>query len=537
MEETDRFVDYIFVPNSDEPDESDVSDHETDGEDEVDTDDSDHKTDKFEPQSYARISENYDPSQKKLEPDHQFQWVKGEHIYDDEPTNEVLLTQKERFRIQSYSHVELFELYFSDEMKQYIIDATKENGYLLSKERLDVFLGILLQSVLNKKTSQRDYWSEHPILRCEAVATAMGRREFEAIKSHLKCSMPTDEDKNDKVWRVRKLLDLFRDRCMQFGFFTTALSVDEMMLKFFGRSVLKQFIKGKPIRSGIKMWSVCSSNGYMYNCDIYCGKNSSTNSPLSHCAQGSRVVLQMLEKLFSSHSPRKLSRFHAYFDNLFTSPDLLVHLKRIGVGATGTVRKDRVSESNEVDKKAPRGTYEVKHDVNSGINFITVMDSKPVSILSTRAGVTPLSSVKRIDKETRRKKDLPFPNAFTAYNKFMGGVDIHDQHCNKVLPMFRSKKWTWVILMRILQASITNAVVIYNTAANGADKITKKELTLSISDHYLRKSQVVPARNHVWQTSSSSRRCSGSDCEVRTWKYCEQCEKFLCKGCFPKSHS
>ena len=43
--------------------------------------------------------------------------------------------------------------------------------------------------------------------------------------------------------------------------------------------------------------------------------------------------------------------------------------------------------TNDIVKKANRGSYSVKHYKNSGTNYITIMDSKPVSILSTAAGV------------------------------------------------------------------------------------------------------------------------------------------------------
>ena len=36
-------------------------------------------------------------------------------------------------------------------------------------------------------------------------------------------------------------------------------------------------------------------------------------------------------------SPRKMIKYNIYFDNYFCSSDLLVHLRNIGVRATGTV--------------------------------------------------------------------------------------------------------------------------------------------------------------------------------------------------------
>lgn len=133
----------------------------------------------------------------------------------------------------------------------------------------------------------------------------MSRNKFETIKSKIKYYKPEEaNNKTDKVWRVRSMLNIFRKTLVQFGIFSTAISIDEMMIKYFGRSNLKQFIKSKPIRFGIKMWALCSASGYLYDCDIYCGKNSSNDEVLSNCALGSRVVVLMLQNLLQNVPPR-----------------------------------------------------------------------------------------------------------------------------------------------------------------------------------------------------------------------------------------
>jgi len=309
-----------------------------------------------------------------------------------------------------------------------------------------------------------------------------------------------------------------------------------MMCKYFGRNSIKQFIKSKPIRYGIKMWALCGASGFLYDCDIYCGKNSGKDGMLANCAMGSRVVLQMLEQLLCNISPRKLSRYHVYFDNLFCCPDLLVHLKKAGLRATGTVRENRIDQKNNVDKDAPRGTYAVKHDKNSGVNFITVKDSKLVSVLSTAAGVTPQSSVKRYSKELKSKVEIPFPNAFKIYNLFMGGVDIHDMYCNRLLPIIRSKKWTWIIFIRIIQSSITNATVLWNSASSKEQKRTVKDFALSIVKSYM-KCKSERAIKHKIVKSTLYKYCKNQKkCGKRTYSFCEDCESFFCSSCLNDAH-
>lgn len=239
----------------------------------------------------------------------------------------------------------------------------------------------------------------------------MSRDTFLGIKSALKYAPLKDRNDSDIIWRVQRMVDIFNDNIIQFGIFSTAQSIDEMMVKFYGRLAIKQFIKAKPIRFGIKQWGICSANGHLFYFDVYCGKNSEIEVKLSKIAMGSRVVLQMLEKLLRNTPAHKIGQYHIYFDNLFCCPDLLIHLKKLGLRATRIVRNDRIQAENGLEKDAPRGTYAVQYDLFSGMNFISVQDSKKVSIISTAAGVTALSTVQRYVKGDGRN-DLEFPNAF-----------------------------------------------------------------------------------------------------------------------------
>ena len=92
-------------------------------------------------------------------------------------------------------------------------------------------------------------------------------------------------------------------------------SVDEHMIKFKGRTIMRQHIKNKPIKWGFKMWYRCApKTGYFYELDIYTGKKETTEFGL-----GESVVLQLTEKLNGSFS-------RIFFDNVFTSSSLMREL-------------------------------------------------------------------------------------------------------------------------------------------------------------------------------------------------------------------
>ncbi|XP_043460999.1 piggyBac transposable element-derived protein 3-like [Leptopilina heterotoma] len=332
VKEDEEIMDAVLIPN---PDDSGESDIESDFEECLNDESS--ELEETARSSFHQTMKNYSDNQSKLEPNHNFQW--------------------------------------SSELKSYIIEATRQNGYNLSKDDFDAFVGIIILSSLNQRKSQRDYWCTDELLACKPIVSAMSRTKFEDVKSKIKMSKSEDENSEDKAWRVRVPLEIFRKNLKQFGFFLTCLSVDEMMLKFYGRTVMKQFIKGKPIRFGIKMWAICSVEGFLFDCDIYCGKGSNFYSfdladKLSKCPLGSRVVMQMTQSLLTSVVPKKLSQYHLYFDNYFSSPDLMVHLKNNGLRATGTVRQNRLKVKNNVPANSKRGTFEVQHDKTSADYYL-----------------------------------------------------------------------------------------------------------------------------------------------------------------------
>jgi len=128
-----------------------------------------------------------------------------------------MLKKSVKKKIQDSEPMELFKTFFSIEIKQYIIDASKENDFNLQLQGLNTFLGIIILTSFNKRKSQRDYWSTDPFLSCNVVSSAMSRNTFKKIKSRLKYSKPGDRDPNNNGWRVRVLLNLFQTNLLKFG--------------------------------------------------------------------------------------------------------------------------------------------------------------------------------------------------------------------------------------------------------------------------------------------------------------------------------
>ena len=105
------------------------------------------------------------------------------------------------------------------------------------------------------------------------------------------------------------------------------------MIPYYGRHSAKQYIHGKPVRYGFKVWSLCSSDGAGLTFEPYCG--SDTKIVDEKMGQGPNVVLDLVSK-------SRISRGSSvYFDNLFTSFPLLDRLSEMEIAGTGTAHQNR----------------------------------------------------------------------------------------------------------------------------------------------------------------------------------------------------
>lgn len=232
MLERNHHIEVSMLPQADTSDLESESDSNNE---ENESDDEERSNEIHNILSYKQIHAQYLPTQKNLEDDHKYDWEKGEKVYNEIPVNEYLLKESDKKKISSTSPTELFEMFFSSEIKTYIIEASAENGITVSLFDLDIFIGIIILSTFNKRDAIRDYWSTDPLLECPIVRSAMSRNDFWTLKGKMKYSKHSDQDSSDPAWRIRKIFEIFKRNLKRFGYFQTALAVDEMMVKFFGR--------------------------------------------------------------------------------------------------------------------------------------------------------------------------------------------------------------------------------------------------------------------------------------------------------------
>lgn len=306
--------------------------------------------------------------------------------------------------------------------------------------------------------SWRDYWSTSIDLKVPFVSDVMSRKRFNDILTflHINDNSSRAKDCKDKLYKLRPFLTTFNNRNSELYNMTREVSVDESMIIFKGRSTLKQYNPMKPIKRGYKLWCLADQHGYISNLSIYQGKEEVIDE-FHNFGLGERVVLNLTKPYWNKG-------IMVYFDNYFTSINLLEKLKTENTFACGTIRSTRKGiPPLAPDESLKRGMFDYKTNI-MGITVYKWKDNRIVHLASNFHG-TEVDTVKRTQKDGS-KLQVPCPRIIKDYNKYMGGVDKADQLRALYCVNRKSHKWWHRLFWGILDITFVNSYIINNALQN-----------------------------------------------------------------------
>ena len=190
-----------------------------------------------------------------------------------------------------------------------------QNGrnFTVTKEELKAFREISFAMAIHNLPTIVEYWRVDNLIGNDGIQNTMIRNRFCEILQNLHFADNRNDDKTDKGFKMRPLIDHLNSKFSKVLSNDSEQSTDEHMVKFKERSGMKQYTKSKPIKWDFKFWFRCSSKSdYLYQTDIYLGRKQ---TPEFNLGLGEEVVLQLtkdLERLFCAVS----------FYNFFNSPKL-----------------------------------------------------------------------------------------------------------------------------------------------------------------------------------------------------------------------
>ena len=158
----------------------------------------------------------------------------------------------------------------------------------MSIPELKTWLGLMLAiGIVQKKGRLGEYWSTHWLTQTPGFNDMMPKNRFLQILRYLHFVDNEDVsvDKTNKMWKVQNVLDFHNKRFRAVYCPRRELSMGETMLKFKGRLSIKQYIKIKPIKWGIKIFTLAEAKtGYVMNLLPYAWKHEDTGRRCSMSA-------------------------------------------------------------------------------------------------------------------------------------------------------------------------------------------------------------------------------------------------------------
>lgn len=496
-------------------------------------------------------------------------WTKASPTYDMKPTSDedrrIELLSGEMSNVEP---IDMFLKFFNEELLEHIVTESVKYAHQNNRLKFSLtvpvlkrFIGILMFTGYSTLPQEQLYWSVSPDVNCPIVRETMNRATYLSIKQNIHLADNTILDKNDKLAKVRPYLNILNKNFMQFDVFATNLSIDEQMIPYFGKHSSKMFIKGKPVRFGYKVWCLCSSNGYLFQCDIYTGKSNEKGD----LGLGGDVIMKLLKVVENAHN------HVVYFDNFFTSHSLMSELSRMGFCATGTIKENRTGHcpllSVKEMKKTDRGTYFSAFDKKNGVFISRWNDNSVVTIASNWDVAEPPILAKRYSRKEKKHISLKQPKLISNYNTHMGGVDLLDNFIASYRIQIKGKKWWWPIFSNFIDAAKVNAWKLYRICIDPSISLLDFQRSLVISllktpinsnepDEETEKSEAKfqnPGRpsamqnlfldkvredctNHIIERNTEGKRRRCKHCSSQTITICKKCAVPLHAKCFKPFH-
>ena len=143
--------------------------------------------------------------------------------------------------------------------------------------------------------SLRHYWKTSQLYGVDLIKSIMTRDRFYQLLKFLHFADNEDLTADgNKLHKIENLLMHFNVNFKSLVKPGSEVVIDESMVPWQGRLSFKQYIKGKRYKYGVKLYKLCTINGYTLYIDIYTGKTSHKNDEKKN-GHAHAIVLHLMQ--------------------------------------------------------------------------------------------------------------------------------------------------------------------------------------------------------------------------------------------------
>lgn len=437
------------------------------------------ENDVVEPETVAETSPESEPSSTECgtAKELRFKWRKKHFSRRDARFTGPVITTNEEVKspvgyFTKYFTKDIFEL-ISAQTNLYSVQKSGTSVKCTCSEIRKLFGAHIIMGTLSFPRL-RMYWEPHT--RIPLIADHFSVNMVFRLRNNL--HLVDNEQGNsgdDKLWKVRPLLDRIRQTCLSLKQ-EERQSIDEQMIPFKGRTIMKQFVRGKPNPVGLKNFVRCGVSGLVYDFEIYQGKSTGIGDQHKHLGLGGSVVMRLCENV-----PQGCG-YKAYFDNFFTSLPLIRELLGRKIYAVGTIRANRLHKcplKSEAElKKEGRGAVDEAVPVEEDFCVVRWLDNGVVTLASSYVGTDYVDKVRRWSASQKQHVEIARPEIVKEYCAFMGGVDKMDFLISLYRIKLKTRKWTLKVIFHMVDLAVCNSWLQYQRDMDLTHRSKKERMDL-----------------------------------------------------------
>lgn len=403
---------------------------------------------------------------------------------------------------------------------------------MLTSEELKKFFGLCIMMGNIQMPSIKLYWSRHFLYEHPLFGKVMSRTRFESILRCL-CFYGEADNTSHRLHKIDQVLSHILHNIENIYSPGENLSLDEALVLWRGRLCFRQYIPNKTAKYGIKLYELCTPDGFILNAIVYTGKGTVTNEQGHAASVVNELAINYLGK---GHT--------IYMDNYYNSVDLTKFLYKQKTHVVGTLRKNRKKNpTSVVGKNLKKG--ETIFQRSGSVLVQKWKDKREVLVISSRH--------KAVMEKTINKRGIikMKPSAIADYNRHMSGIDRGDQMLAYYSTPRKSVRWYLKLFFHLFDMSLWNSCWLYNKVhknkktylqfrgeiaevllANVGNATILRPSTNSLSQHF-------PVK---LEKRRRCRVCSTKKKRSVTWYACEICKESgeligLCvENCFKEYH-
>lgn len=137
--------------------------------------------------------------------------------------------------------------------------------FLSTIDDLYIFLAVTMLFTRNKRITIEEHWSTDPLLHSTVFSNTMFRNRYCSILAMLSfCEAPAGTSSVPRLHKIKMMIDHARETFKTTFIPGKKMCIDESIVPFKGRLIIKQYLPKKRNRFGIKLFVLCDvETGYI----------------------------------------------------------------------------------------------------------------------------------------------------------------------------------------------------------------------------------------------------------------------------------